>query len=272
MDDRQQRAATAADGPLGLSRRDTLRGVMAIGGLLFLPMPGCDEQTPQSGAARRTTASPSSSTSREIPMPTEYKLPKLPYAYDALEPHMDAQTLKLHHDLHHAGYVKGANAAIKELGAARDGGDFKLVDHWTQKLAFHASGHLLHSLFWQNMAPAGKGGTPSKEIEGAIAAAFGDSDKMKAQLLAAAKSVEGSGWGILGWQPFDQALMILQCQNHEKLTVWSVVPLLVVDVWEHAYYLKYQNKRGDYLEAWSQLVNWKDVSERFAKARKLKDL
>jgi len=205
-------------------------------------------------------------------MPGEYTLPDLPYPDDALEPHLDAQTLKLHHDKHHAGYVKGANAATKELAAARDKGDYKLIDHWTQKLAFHASGHLLHSLYWQNMAPAGKGGKPSKALGDAIKAAFGDVDKLQAQLVATAKTVEGSGWGILGWQPFDQALVILQCQNHEKLAIWSVVPLLVVDVWEHAYYLKYQNKRADYLAAWTKLINWKDVSDRFATVRKLTGL
>lgn len=199
-------------------------------------------------------------------MPTEYTLPKLPYAYDALEPHMDAQTLKLHHDLHHAGYVKGANKAGKALEEARKSGDFGLVDHWTQKLAFHASGHLLHSLFWLNLAPAGKGGEPSKELGQAIDAAFSDRDKMMAQLSAAAKSVEGSGWGILGWHPFDQALTILQCQNHEKLTVWSVVPLLVVDVWEHAYYLKYQNMRKSYIEAYWNIIDWKFVAALYDEA------
>ncbi|MBW2524195.1 MAG: superoxide dismutase [Deltaproteobacteria bacterium] len=205
-------------------------------------------------------------------MPGEYTLPELPYAYDALEPHLDAQTLKLHHDKHHAGYVKGANAAAKELATARDKGDYKLVDHWTQKLAFHASGHLLHSLYWKNMAPAGKGGEPDEALGGAIKAAFGNLDKLREQMLAIAKTVEGSGWGILGWHPFDQGLVLLQCQNHEKLTIWSVVPLLVVDVWEHAYYLKYQNKRADYLEAWTKLIHWKDVSARFAQAKKLTGL
>ena len=202
-------------------------------------------------------------------MPTEYTLPPLPYAYEALEPFMDAPTLRLHHDLHHAGYVKGANGAMAALKEARASGDFKLVDHWSKKLAFHASGHLLHSLFWENMAPPGKGGTASKELDASIRAAFGTQDAMKAQMSAAAKAVEGSGWGILGFNPFDQQLTILQCENHEKKGIWSVVPLLVVDVWEHAYYLKYQNKRADFVDAWWNLVNWDDVSKRLAKARRL---
>lgn len=205
-------------------------------------------------------------------MPTEYTLPPLPYAYDALEPYLDAQTLKLHHDLHHKGYVDGANAAMKALQEARSSGDFKLVDYWSKKLAFHASGHLLHSQFWTNMAPAGKGGTPSKELTAAIGSFFGDVDKMKAQMSAAAKSVEGSGWGIMGYNPFDQSLVILQSENHEKKTIWSVIPLLVVDVWEHAYYLKYQNRRAEFVTAWWNVVSWDDVSKRFAKARQLKGL
>lgn len=203
-------------------------------------------------------------------MPAEYTLPPLPYGYDALEPHLDAQTLKLHHDLHHKGYVDGANAAAKALEEARKSGDFKLVDHHSKKLAFHLSGHMMHSLFWVNMAPAGKGGMPSKELNAAIQSFFGDLDKMKAQMSAAAKTVEGSGWAMLGYLPFDQSLILTQVENHEKKTVVSTIPLLVVDVWEHAYYLKYQNKRADFVTAWWNVVNWDDVSKRFAKARQLK--
>ncbi len=251
-----------------ISRRQALEGAIAVGGLLFLPMAGCQRGAP-SGALAPTSGAGAQSPATESTMPGEYTLPPLPYPTNALEPVMDAKTVELHHDLHHAGYVKGANAAAAQLAAARETGDFKLVDHWTQKLAFHASGHLLHSLFWRNMAPVGKGGQPSKELEAAIGAAFSDVAKLTAQLVAVAKSVEGSGWGIVGWHPFDRSLVVLQCQNHEKLAIWSVVPLLVVDVWEHAYYLKYQNKRGEYLKAWTELINWGDVSERFAKASKL---
>jgi len=200
-------------------------------------------------------------------MPTEYTLPPLPYAYEALEPHLDAATLKLHHDKHHQGYVNGANQALRQLARLRDSGDFSQVDYWEQKLAFHTSGHLLHSLFWTNMAPAGKGGKPSRELEQAVVAAFGSMDKMKAQLSAAAKSVEGSGWGILGWDRFSESLTILQCENHQKQGIWSTVPILVVDVWEHAYYLQYQNRRADFIQAWWKVVNWSDVSQRLTGAR-----
>ena len=200
-------------------------------------------------------------------MSTEYTLPPLPYAYDALEPVIDAATLRLHHDVHHAGYVKGANAATQALKEARDSGDYRLVDYWTKKLAFHSSGHLLHTLYWENMAPPGKGGRPSQELDAAIRAAFGNLEAMKAELGAAAKAVEGSGWGVLGYNPFNKNLTVLQCENHEKRVIWTVIPLLVVDVWEHAYYLKYQNKRGDYVDAWWGVVNWDDASKRFARAR-----
>jgi len=202
-------------------------------------------------------------------MPSEYSLAPLPYAYEALEPHIDAQTLRLHHDMHHAGYVKGANAAMAALKQARESSDFKLADHHSKKLAFHVSGHLLHTLFWENMAPVGKGGEPSKPLDTAIRTAFGSLDAMKAQMSAVAVSVEGSGWAVLGYHPFDQQLSLLQCENHEKKVVWGTIPLLVVDVWEHAYYLKYQNKRADFVAAWWNLVNWNDVSARYAKARAL---
>lgn len=251
---------------IDLPRRLAMQGIVAVGGFWFLPTAGCGGPPPAKTPPPVPPEGPGV-TPEEIKMPAEYTLPPLPYAYDALEPHMDAQTLKLHHDLHHAGYVKGANAAMAALDAARQSGDFKLVDYHSKKLAFHASGHLLHSLFWENMAPAGKGGAPSKDLDAAIRASFGSLDAMKGQMSAAAKSVEGSGWGVMGYNPMDQQLVVLQCENHEKKAIWSVIPLLVVDVWEHAYYLKYQNKRGDFITAWWNLVNWQDVSARFAKAR-----
>jgi Fe-Mn family superoxide dismutase len=255
------------DRELRVGRREALGGLLAVGGFWFLPMTGCGgprpAQSPPAPAAQGTQPPEPS----EMVMSTEYTLPPLPYAYDALEPVIDAATLRLHHDVHHAGYVKGANAAARALKEARDSGDYQLVDHWTKKLAFHTSGHLLHSLYWENMAPPGKGGAPSKDLEAAIRAAFGTPEAMKAELGASAKTVEGSGWGILGYNPFNKSLTVLQCENHEKKVIWTVIPLLAVDVWEHAYYLKYQNKRGDYVDAWWSLVNWDDASKRFARAR-----
>jgi Fe-Mn family superoxide dismutase len=203
----------------------------------------------------------------EETMPAKYTLPTLAYAADALEPHLDAQTLQLHHDKHHRGYVDGANKAEQQLASLRESGDYTLIDYWERKLAFHTAGHQLHSLFWTNMAPPGKGGKPTRSLERAVEASFGGADQLRAQLSAAATSVEGSGWGILGWNRLHESLVILQCENHQKQVIWGTTPLLVVDVWEHAYYLRYQNRRADFVKAWWNVVNWDDVSRRFADAR-----
>jgi superoxide dismutase, Fe-Mn family len=196
-----------------------------------------------------------------------YTLPPLPYAYDALEPHLSSEILKLHHDKHHQAYVDGANRAQKELAALRVSGDYTLIEYWEKKLAFHASGHLLHSLFWTNLAPAGQGGQPSADLVAAAEAAFGGMLPLQAQLGAAAAAVEGSGWGVLGCDPQARSLVILQCENHQKLAIWGVVPLLVIDVWEHAYYLQYQNRRADFIKAIWNVINWNDVSQRHAAAK-----
>ncbi len=196
-----------------------------------------------------------------------YQLPELPYAYDALEPHYDEVTVRLHHDIHHKGYVDGLNNAEAKLAEAREKGDFGLVKHWERELAFHGSGHLLHTLFWTNMTPDG-GGTPAGSLEERISQDFGSFEAFKKQFSAAAVAVEGSGWAVLVWNPEFKKLEILQAEKHQNLTQWGAVPLLTVDVWEHAYYLKYQNKRAAWVETWWNLVNWADVSQRFDKAAK----
>ena len=198
-----------------------------------------------------------------------HELLPLPYATNALEPHIDEQTVKLHHDLHQKAYVDGWNNAEKKLADARAAGDYALVKHWSRELAFHGSGVLLHELYWQNMAPAGKGGggEPAGELAEQIKKDFGSFDTFKKYFSAAAVAVEGSGWAVLAWQPQGKQLVILQSEKHQQLTQWGVVPLLVCDVWEHAYYLKYQNKRAAYVEAWWNIVNWADTADRLAKAR-----
>jgi Fe-Mn family superoxide dismutase len=196
-----------------------------------------------------------------------HELPPLPYAYDALEPYYDEQTVRLHHDKHHAAYVAGLNKAEEQLAAARAAGDYALIKHWERELAFHGSGHLLHTLFWENMTPGG-GGEPDGELAAQIAQDFGSFEAFKAQFSAAANAVEGSGWGLLGWLPAFGKLVVLQVEKHQDLTLWGVVPLLIVDVWEHAYYLKYQNRRAEWVSNWWNLVNWPDVARRFAAARR----
>jgi Fe-Mn family superoxide dismutase len=191
----------------------------------------------------------------------EYVLPPLPYAYDALEPHLDAQTMQIHHQKHHAGYVRGLNAALAALAEARESGDASLIQHWTKKVSFHGSGHVNHTLFWLGMAPAGRGGSgqPSGKLADAINRDFGSFERFSWQFQAAAKSVEGSGWGWLVLEPISGQLTVLQVENQQKLLMTGVVPLLGVDVWEHAYYLRYQNRRADYVAAFMNVINWGHV-------------
>lgn len=195
-----------------------------------------------------------------------HELPALPYAYEALEPYIDAQTMRLHHDMHHKAYVDGLNKAEAMLKDARAKGDFALVKHWERELAFHGSGHFLHSVFWQVMAASGKGGggKPGGDLLQEIEATFGSFEVFSKQFSAAAGAVEGSGWVLLVVQPSKKHLEILTAEKHQNLTQWGAIPILVLDVWEHAYYLKYQNRRGDYIQAWWNVVNWPEVARRFA--------
>jgi len=195
------------------------------------------------------------------------KLPPLPYPYDALEPWYDRETVTLHHDKHHAGYVAGLNNALAKLEEARTAGDFTAVKALSKEVAFHGSGHVLHTLFWENMKPDG-GGKPLGEIAIQIDKDFGSVEAFRGQFLAATNTVEGSGWGILGWNLELGQLMVIQCEIHQNLSVHGIVPLLVCDVWEHAYYLKYQNRRPEWTEAFfDHLVNWDNVNQRYLKVR-----
>jgi superoxide dismutase, Fe-Mn family len=190
-----------------------------------------------------------------------HTLPSLPYAYDALEPFIDADTMKLHHSKHHQGYVNGMNKAEDELVKCRETGDYSLVQHWSKQLAFNAGGHWLHSMFWKVLAPAGKGGggTPSGVVAQAITESFKNFDGFVAHFSAAAAAVEGSGWALLHFRHEDQRLVVMQAENQHKLSSWGTTPILGIDVWEHAYYLKYQNRRSDYIKAWWNVVNWAQV-------------
>lgn len=197
----------------------------------------------------------------------KHELPPLPYDYNALEPYCDEETVRLHHDKHHAAYVAGLNKAEEMLTQARMTGDYATIQHWEKQLAFHGAGDFLHTMFWENMAPQA-GGDPAGELAHQIETDFGSVEHFKAQFSAAAAAVEGSGWVMLGWMPDWQKLYIFQIENHQKLVVPGIEPLLVLDVWEHAYYLKYQNRRPEWVEAWWHLVNWQDVQKRFEKVKK----
>lgn len=197
-----------------------------------------------------------------------HKLPPLPYAYKALEPWIDEKTMRIHHDKHHQSYVDGLNTAEKKLEEARKTGDFGLVKHWERELAFNGAGHYLHTIFWDSMSPKG-GGKPSGALLQDIERSFGSYDAFKKQFSEAAGKVEGGGWAILVWSPRSRRLEILTAEKHQNLSQWDVVPLLPLDVWEHAYYLKHQNERPAYVKDWWNVVNWPYVAQRHHEATKL---
>jgi Fe-Mn family superoxide dismutase len=194
-------------------------------------------------------------------------LQPLPYSETFLEPSMDAETLHLHYTFHHGGAVKAANKDLEMIRKAMDENNLETVDYWTKKLAYHFSSHVLHTVFWTNLT--NKKTEPKGELLREIETHFGSFDKLKAYLAQTSRNVDGAGWGILGYQPYSRKLTVLQCENHEKLTQWGVIPLLVIDVWEHAYYLKYKNKRGDFVDALFPIINWDNVAMRLEAAKKI---
>ena len=200
-------------------------------------------------------------------MPT-YSLPDLQYDFGALEPHISGNIMELHHDKHHAAYVKGANQALEKLGEARDKEDFTRVGALEKALAFNLSGHVLHSLFWQNLTPRG-GGQPDGELRAALDEHFGSFEKFKRQLNEVAATIMGSGWGALIWEPLAGKLLTTQIYDHQSNLSQGGVPILVLDAWEHAYYLQYKNQKTDYFAAIWNVWNWEDVAARFAAVRSL---
>jgi Fe-Mn family superoxide dismutase len=196
-----------------------------------------------------------------------FSLMALPYPESFLEPFMDAETLHLHYTFHHGGAVKGANKDLLMIKKAMDESNLETVDYWTRKLSYHLSSHVLHSIFWTNLT--NKPSTPTGDLLKRIEKDFGSYDKLKMYLAKTSKDVDGNGWGILGYQPYTDKLTILQCENHEKLTQWGVIPLLVIDVWEHAYYLKFRNKRNDFVDNLFNIINWDNALQRLNAALKL---
>jgi superoxide dismutase, Fe-Mn family len=195
-----------------------------------------------------------------------YTLPPLPYPADALEPVIDAQTLTLHSTKHHAAYVAGLKAALEKSEAACKNGDFAMAQAIARAIAFHGSGHVLHTLYFANLSP--KPSEPGGALAEAITAQFGSLNTLKAYLTDVTNTVAGSGWGVLAFEPVGRRLLLLQVEKHENQIIAGMVPLLVIDVWEHAYYLKYQNKRPDYVKAVMGILNWDEVGKRYDAARK----
>ncbi len=197
-----------------------------------------------------------------------YSLPQLPYAYNALEPYIAEEIMKLHHQKHHQSYVNGANAALEKLEKFRKG-ELQQIDIRAvlRDLSFHLNGHVMHSIFWPNMAPPGKGGgKPGGKTADLINKFFGSFDKFKEEFSQAAKNVEGVGWAILIYEPLEEQLLILQIEKHNLMHAADAQVLLALDVWEHAYYLQYKNDRGSYVDNWWNVVNWDDVEKRLEKA------
>ncbi len=198
---------------------------------------------------------------------SEYYLPDLPYDYGALEPAISGQIVELHHDKHHAAYVKGANTALEKLADARDKDDLgPSLPGLEKNLAFHVSGHLLHSLYWENMSPDG-GGAPEGALAEAVDRDLGGVDKLKAQMNAVVGTVQGSGWAALSWDPLGGGLVVSQILDHQDNAPAGSLPLLVIDAWEHAFYLQYKNVKADYAKAFWDVVNWADVAARFDKVK-----
>ncbi len=195
-----------------------------------------------------------------------YTLPELDYDYAALEPHISAQIMELHHTKHHNAYVVGANTALEKLAEARETGNFAAVNKLEKDLAFHLGGHINHSVFWKNMSPDG-GGEPTGEVAAAIDEYFGSFDGFKKQFNEVANGIQGSGWSMLVWDTLGQRLNINQLFDQQGNLPVGQLPILQLDMWEHAFYLQYKNVKGDYVNAWWNVVNWDNVSERLAKAR-----
>lgn len=193
-----------------------------------------------------------------------YSLPKLSYDYKDLAPHISKEQLTIHHQKHHQTYVNGANAIFEKLEKARKEGSELDLKSVLKSLSFNIGGHLLHSLFWNNLAPAGKGGgTPSGAIAKAINNEFGSFEQFKKEFSQAAVSVEGSGWAALSFDMQTGRLIIMQIEKHNTNVHPALPILMVLDVWEHAYYLDYKNARAKFVEAFWNIVNWDEISKRF---------
>jgi Fe-Mn family superoxide dismutase len=195
-----------------------------------------------------------------------YSLPELNYDYSALAPHISAQIMELHHSKHHAAYVAGANTALEKLAEARDANDFANINRLQKDLAFHLGGHTNHSIFWKNLTPDSHE-RPTGELAAAIDEFFGSFDKFRAHFNAAALGLQGSGWAFLAWDAIGGQLIIEQLYDQQGNIAAATTPLLMLDMWEHAFYLDYKNVKGDYVTAFWNIVNWDDVATRFAAAR-----
>jgi superoxide dismutase, Fe-Mn family len=202
-------------------------------------------------------------------MATAYKLPDLPYDFNALEPVISAEIMQLHYSKHHNGYVTNLNAALEKCEEAVKKDDLQAIIGFQQAIKFNGGGHVNHSIFWTNLAPQGKGGGegPKGDLLEAVKKEFGSLDAFIEKFSTKTVAIQGSGWGWLGYCKVEKKLMIATCANQDPLSTQGLVPLLGVDVWEHAYYLQYKNVRADYVKNIWKIVNWKNVEERYSQAK-----
>ncbi|KTF04895.1 MULTISPECIES: superoxide dismutase [Trueperella] len=195
-----------------------------------------------------------------------YTLPELDYDYAALEPHISAKIMELHHSKHHQAYVDGANKALENLAAAREAGDFSKINQFQKDLAFNLGGHSNHSVFWKNLSPNG-GGEPEGELAEAINEAFGSFENFKKQFTAVATGIQGSGWAVLAYDTISKSLTTFQLFDQQANVPVGTYPILMLDMWEHAFYLDYLNVKADYVKAVWNVFNWQDVAARYADAK-----
>ncbi|NWJ70928.1 superoxide dismutase [Pseudonocardia alni] len=196
----------------------------------------------------------------------EYTLPDLPYDYSALAPHIAPEIMELHHSKHHNTYVQGLNTTLDKLADAREKNDFGAVVGLEKTLAFNLGGHVNHSAFWNNLSPDG-GDKPTGDLAAAIEKDFGSFDGFQAHFTAAATTIQGSGWAILGHDRLGDRLLIHQLYDQQSQLPAGQTPIVLLDMWEHAFYLQYRNVKPDYVKAWWNVVNWADAAERFAAAK-----
>lgn len=203
-----------------------------------------------------------------------YRAPPLPYPAKTLEPVIDAKTVEIHHNGHEASYYEGLDEALDSLARAREGE--KIPDRTRRRMrlslahsvAFNGAGALLHKMYWENLCAPGTGSMPSQALHQLIVRDYGSPGGFTEEFSDIATGLQGSGWAVLVWSPDFKRSFILAVENHENGWIPNVVPLLIVDVWEHAYYLKYQNKRADYVKAIWSAINWQVVNNRYAYARR----
>jgi len=195
----------------------------------------------------------------------DYTLPDLTYDYGALDPHIAGEIMELHHSKHHAAYVAGANTTLEKLAEARDKDDFGAIGGLEKALAFHLGGHTNHSVFWTNMSPDG-GDKPTGDLDAAIIEHFGSFEKFQAHFNQTANTILGSGWAILAWDSIGKKLIIVQLYDQQGNVPIGLIPLLLLDMWEHAFYLQYKNVKADYVKAWWNVVDWANVEQRFITA------